>query len=89
LTYDGRALRRFCSNTTHSNPNDCPEAILIQGYHKHRWRDETGDECAYVPEDISLSSMEEAFYDFCAECGVTFNGVWSDPPEVQMGFETV
>ncbi len=64
-------------------------ATAFDGHHKHKWSDVTGDECVYVLDDISLASMEEAFYGFCEECGVSFNGVWEDPTPVQIGFETI
>ncbi|MSQ15164.1 MAG: hypothetical protein EXR50_04805 [Dehalococcoidia bacterium] len=89
LTFNTIAARRYCSNNTHSVAADCPDYAgqRLQGPHKHRWSDETGDECIYVPDDISPDSLEKAFYDFCAESGIIFNGVWIDPPLAQLGLE--
>ena len=91
LMFRGKAARRFCSNHTHQNPVDCPQTPgqEYDGYHKHRWSDTTGDECIYKPTDFALDSIEEAFYAFCDECNIEFNGVWNDPPEIQLGFETL
>jgi len=91
LMYKGRTARRYCSQTSHRQPRDCPDDgnVRLSGKHKHRWSDETGDECAYVPEDISGGLIEESFYEFCAECGINFMGVWRDPPGSQLGFEVV
>jgi hypothetical protein len=53
----------------------------LKGHHKHRWSDVTGDDCAYVPEEMTAGLfVEDSFYEFCAECGITFLGVWRDPP---------
>ncbi|GEM_PF-4248578 len=91
LNYQGTPARRFCSNSPHTMPHDCLEhpGERLFGYHKHRWSDQTGDECCYVPDDMSVISIEQAFYDFCSECGIIFDGVWSDPPPTQIGFETI
>ena len=91
LRFDSIPARRFCSRSPHTMPHDCLEnpGQRIDGYHKHRWSDITGDECCYVPDDISISSLEQTFYDFCAESSITFNGIWSDPPPAQIGLEAV
>jgi hypothetical protein len=47
----------------------------------------TGDDCAYIPDDMTPGLLvENAFYEFCAECGITFLGAWHDPP-IQAPFE--
>ena len=91
LLYEKYPIRRFCQRHVHDNPHDCPSnpSQRFIGHHKHKWSDLTGDECVYVPDDISLASMEQMFYDFCVECGITFEGRWNDPPPAQLGFETV
>ena len=91
LLYERYPVRRFCSNHRHDNPHDCLAQPLesFSGFHKHKWSDLAGDECVYIPDDISLVSLEQMFYDFCTECGITFEGRWNDPPPTQLGFETV
>lgn len=85
LLYQRYRVRCLCSNTPHVVPRDCPDhpGERLFGLHKHRWSDITGDECIYIPDDISTASPEQAFYDFCAESGVAFTGVWNDPPPWQ------
>ena len=67
LLYERYPVRRFCSNHRHDNPHDCLAQPLESffGFHKHKWSDLTGDECVYIPDDISLVSLEQMFYDFC------------------------
>ena len=67
LLYGRIPIRRFCQMHGHDNSHDCLSQPLerFSGYHKHKWSDLTGDECVYVPDDISLVSMEQMFYDFC------------------------
>lgn len=96
LLYAGKPARRFCSHSWHRNPLDCTDwgnvkpGERVFGYHKHRWSDAAGDECVYIPDDMNNAvSIEEAFYDFCNECGVTFNGLWADPPPGSVGFEVI
>jgi hypothetical protein len=91
LVFRRKAARRYCSNHTHTQKQDCPQDAGVQffGYHKHRWSDETGDECIYVPEDMNGGPIEDSFYEFLAECGITFLGEWRDPPPIQFRFETV
>jgi hypothetical protein len=88
LVFDGRPVRRFCQKQKHENPADCTEnpSQKFIGHHKHKWSDLTGDECIYIPDDISLASVEQMFYDFCTECGIVLDGRWIEPPEVQLGF---
>ena len=88
---NSKPARRYCSDHPHTNPPDCVESpnVLFPKEHKHRWSDLTGDECVYVPDDFNTHPIEDAFYSFCEECGITFHGLWNDPPEVQLGFETV
>ena len=82
---------RYCSDHPHTNPPDCADSPNghFPSQHKHRWSDLTGDECVYVPEDFTTNPIEDAFYSFCEECGISFHGIWNDPPQVQLGFETV
>lgn len=91
LLYLRYPVRRFCQRGRHTNAYDCQTHPLevFSGHHKHRWSDVTGDDCVYVPDDISLASIEQMFYDFCVECGITFEGRWNDPPEIQLPFETI
>ena len=91
LRVNSKPARRFCSRTAHTNPADCAELpnVKFPHEHKHRWSDLTGDECVYVPEDFNLHPLEDAFFSFCEECGIDFHGVWNDPPEVQLGFESI
>ena len=82
LLYKRRPARRYCSLTPHTQAVDCDEAPgqRILGKHKHRWSDTSGDECVYVPLDMTGMLIEECFNEFCAECGITFLGAWNDPP---------
>ena len=82
LVVNGYPARRFCSDQPHTNPRDCADlpTLKARGYHKHRWTDLTGDECVYIPEDMTAASIEVAFDEFCEECGITFGGLWYDPP---------
>jgi hypothetical protein len=91
LMYQRRTARRYCSSMPHTQPGDCTEFPnqRILGMHKHRWSDQTGDECVCVPSDISGGLIEETFYEFCTESGVSFLGVWHDPPGLQLGLETI
>ncbi|MBI5283551.1 MAG: hypothetical protein HY874_00510 [Chloroflexi bacterium] len=92
LVFKGRPARRLCSDSPHTQALDCADAPghRMEGTHKHRWSDETGDECVYVPDDIADSSdIEQSFYDFCSECNISFNGVWNEPPPYAAGFEVV
>ena len=86
LILNRRRVRCYCSDGIHTNPSDCAASpsLRFDGYHKHLWSDQTGDECVYVPDDIPGSPLEEAFYQFCDESGITFNGTWTDPPLVQL-----
>ena len=88
---NSKPARRYCSDLTHTNPPDCAEYPneRFSKEHKHRWSDVTGDECVYVPDDFNAHPIEDAFYSFCEECGIVFHGLWNDPPEVQLGFETI
>ena len=74
----------------HTQAPDCPDAPgeRILGRHKHRWADLTGDECVYVPDEMTGGLIENSFYEFCAECGITFLGRWNDPP-IQPMFENL
>ena len=91
LRVSSKPARRFCSDIPHTNPADCVEFpnTRFPHEHKHRWSDLTGDECVYVPEDFDLHPSEDAFFSFCEECRINFHGVWNDPPEVQLGFESI
>jgi hypothetical protein len=86
LLLNSRRVRCYCSDEPHTNPQDyeTEPGRSFTGYHKHRWSDATGDECVYIPSDIPGSPLEEAFYQFCDECGITFGGVWNDPPPAQL-----
>lgn len=86
LLLNGRRARCYCSGDPHTNPEDCATnpGQRFTGYHKHIWSDRTGDECVEVPADIPGSPLEEAFYQFCDESGITFGGVWNNPPLVQL-----
>jgi len=86
LILNGRRVRCYCSDVPHTNPQDCESdpGRKFTGYHKHTWSDLTGDDCVYIPTDIPGSPLEEAFYQFCDECGITFGGVWNDPPPAQL-----
>jgi hypothetical protein len=90
LVYKKNPARRFCSTNPHTQALDCAESpgMRLPGRHKHRWSDVTGDECVYMPEDISGVLIEEVFHEFCSECGITFLGVWHDPP-IQPLMETL
>ena len=83
---NSRRARCYCADERHTNPADCTSdpGRKFTGYHKHSWSDQTGDECVYIPEDIPGSLLQEAFYQFCDESGITFAGVWNDPPSVQL-----
>ena len=91
LRVSSKPARRYCSRMPHTNPSDCANFpnMRFVNEHKHKWSDITGDECVYIPEDFNTDPLEEAFLSFCEECGITFHGVWNEPPEVQMGFETI
>lgn len=82
LSYRRKPARRYCAAHVHTNASDCPDMKneRIWGRHKHRWSDLTGDECVYVPEDMQGTLLEECFYEFMEECGITFLGRWNDPP---------
>ena len=83
---NSRRVRCYCSDGRHTNPADCisDPGKNFNGYHKHLWSDQTGDDCVYIPDDIPGSLLQEAFYQFCDESGITFVGIWNDPPPVQL-----
>lgn len=57
----------------------------VRQTHEHRWTDACHGSWAYsvtYPADL-----ESAFRDFCRRHGITFNGIWIDPPPVQLGLE--
>lgn len=91
LLVNNTPARRYCSRHPHTNPSDCtanPNSHFPE-QHKHAWSDATGDECVYLPDDFATNPIEDAFYSFCEECGIAFQGVWNDPPQSQMGLETI
>ena len=71
LLMSNAPIRRCdCSSKGHINPG----GVIIAEPHKHRWDDVHRDREAYVPEDIDFSDVNQAFFDFLAECNVTFVG---------------
>lgn len=50
-----------------------------QELHKHKWTDACRGSWAYTPQNFPIQTMEESFREFCIECGITFNGNWSEP----------
>jgi hypothetical protein len=53
--------------------------------HKHTWNNCCGDKWAYVPDDITDDApLEQVFWEFLAECNITYNGMFPPPPSRQM-----
>jgi hypothetical protein len=63
-------IRRWGDHPGHKNPDNSP----VDGPHKHQWREDIGTGYAYATDDVSTSSVDEAFFDFCDEESIEFNG---------------
>ena len=63
-------IRRWGSHTGHRNPDN----DIVDGAHKHKWRDNVGDSFAYPTDDVCTSDADEAFFDFCDEENIELNG---------------
>src|SRR5579884_699896 len=60
--------------TMHGGRHTNPDGTVIEEPHKHIWDDLHRDREAYVPTDIDFSDVNEAFFDFLKECGITLMG---------------
>lgn len=56
-------IRRWGNHPGHTNPND----ELIEGPHKHYYKEGYEDGWAYNTDDISTSDVRQAFFDFLDE----------------------
>jgi len=64
-------IRRFdFQYTDHRNP----DRTIISQPHKHLWDDEQGNREVYVPDDIDITDVNRAFYDFLTECNIVLVG---------------
>lgn len=71
LLYRNVPIRRFDgAGAPHTNP----DGTKVSQPHKHRWHDLHDDRQAYVPDDIDVSNVNVAIFDFLKECGIDFKG---------------
>ena len=71
LLVENTPIRR-CDYQWSSHRN--PDGTKIAQPHKHRWDDVHQDREAYVPDDISFSDVNQAFFDFLRECNIMLIG---------------
>lgn len=62
-------IRRWGDHLGHKNPDNTP----VNGPHKHKWRDDVEDGFVYPTDDVSTSSVDQAFLDFCDEENIDHN----------------
>jgi len=68
LIYKGKPIRKY---TVHTSAHTDPKTeIKYQEPHKHTWDDQFEDKCCYIPDDISLTDINDAFLDFIKECKI-------------------
>ena len=73
----GRIVGLDLGNVAHRNPN----RELLEGTHKHRWKDRSKDKEAHAPEDITAQWDEPvaAWRQFCAEVRILHQGTLQPP----------
>ncbi len=70
-------LRRLDIGKRHHNP-DCQN---VGTRHKHTWTDRYRDKWAYEPPEMQdIETIREAFTKFLAECHITLEGRFIEPP---------
>jgi hypothetical protein len=80
LVYRGEPVKRLEINgRPHTNRCKDKKKFLWET-HKHVYSDECGMSWAYAPSDITTDELKPSFLQFCAECGITFEGAWSTLP---------
>lgn len=60
-----------------------PDGKMVQGKHKHYWKDGYRDKFAYIPEDITATWDQpiEVWRQFCAEANIRHQGIMRQPDE--------
>jgi hypothetical protein len=81
-----QVLRRLDVRGSHRNPPATSGQEWKVQTHKHAWSDGYADKVAYTPPDVRTMTFardeyEVIFRAFCRECGVDFQGRWTDPPK--------
>lgn len=82
LLYGEHRVRALDVNGSHENKHHNREVWRAKT-HKHKWTDVCHDRFAYTPEDITGTTLEEVFVQFCAECNISFQGKFKNPPPKQ------
>jgi hypothetical protein len=73
LVMRGVPIRRFnVQNAPHRNP----DGTIIREPHKHKWDENQGDREAYIPDDIDVTDVNQAFLDFLKECRIVHDGTY-------------
>lgn len=70
LLYDNIPLRCFTVHSQHKKPDGTP----VREPHKHVWDELNEGREVYIPDDIDLSDINQAFKDFLAEVNVEIRG---------------
>ena len=79
-TYENACLRRLEVPLVkekiynHRNSKSCGNSDIFSGIHKHRYLDRVKDGCAYVPNDIDITSLQSIIRTFASECKITLTG---------------
>jgi hypothetical protein len=62
-----------------------PTCTNVGEIHKHRWLESVRDKDAYVPRDITASTMDPSlvWQQFCAEAAIQHKGQIHEPPASQ------
>ena len=72
-------LRRLDVGKHHHNP-ECED---VGTPHKHRWTDRFRDKWAYEPAEMNNGDpIGDTFANFLAECNITLEGRFVEPPQV-------
>ena len=79
-------IRALDINGSHKNKHHDANEWISQ-IHKHKWTDKCYDRFAYTPDDITGSSHEDIFRQFCVECNIDFLGTFHRLPLGQGEFD--
>ncbi len=79
-------IRGLDVNGSHENKCTDGKKFKFQT-HKHSWSDKCGTAHAYKPSDITGTTHEEVFQQFCKECNINFTGKFLPLPSEQLRLE--
>jgi hypothetical protein len=80
-------IKGLCFRGSHENK--CTDKLRWNSQlHKHIWSDSCPGGHAYTPSDITGSTLQEVFNQFCNECNITFSGYFKPLP-IQTSFTGV